>query len=652
MIYSGLSLNIPTMYEQIEYAIYVRKSTEDNSWERQAQSIPDQIRTCVKYAKEHDLLLKEKPADFEFEDEKEIQIEDNDREIEHRKIYQETRKYYIIKERMSAKEPGRPKWNKLIKKIQKWEIKWLLSYSPDRQARNMVDGWNLIDCVDKWYVDLKYTNFNFEPNAAGKMMLWMWFVFSKQYSDKLWEDVNRWKKSWVMKWKSQWAFKYWYRVDDNWFYVPDGKNFDLMKEAFRKKVEDKASDVVIANWLNDNDFYKTKWKKREKVTSSALYAVWIDSFYYWMFVDWKNSQDLREVEWLNFIPMIPEEWHNELVDRFFAKKKVTEIKNTKWRTDEYAYSLPEWMLKTMDWYALVPYITKKKFRLEKYEELKKENPSLTLEEFMESKFIRYEIKTLNAKKLKSSKRSNNSPLAINQDEVERFIERMLYKITITKAQYDHYLLYFNKKLDNIVRVSENKKSSINMRLWSLTKERREYIKKYMGYNFRDWEKELYDDTIKQFDEKEYRLRLELNDIQISERSQMEEFSNFLQILQKAGELYRKSSKVRKKKICKLLVSNIFIDNKKELHIERNSVAKNILDVKSSGSGLARLELATRGFGDHRSTSELQPYIIQSISLILCLKHDISSKEWIFDLAPLQRRKLALGSGLPLEKQSV
>jgi hypothetical protein len=30
----------------------------------------------------------------------------------------------------------------------------------------MVDGGNLIDCVDNNLVDLKYTNFNFEPNAA------------------------------------------------------------------------------------------------------------------------------------------------------------------------------------------------------------------------------------------------------------------------------------------------------------------------------------------------------------------------------------------------------------------------------------------------------------------------------------------------------
>jgi hypothetical protein len=51
----------------------------------------------------------------------------------------------------------------------------------------------LIDLIDKKEIDitLKYTNFQFEPNAAGKMMLGMRFVLSKQYSDKLSEDVHR-----------------------------------------------------------------------------------------------------------------------------------------------------------------------------------------------------------------------------------------------------------------------------------------------------------------------------------------------------------------------------------------------------------------------------------------------------------------------------
>jgi sulfur transfer protein SufE len=42
---------------------------------------------------------------------------------------------------------------------------------------------------------LKYTNFHFENNASGKMMLGIWFVFSKQYSDKLSEDITRGSKN-------------------------------------------------------------------------------------------------------------------------------------------------------------------------------------------------------------------------------------------------------------------------------------------------------------------------------------------------------------------------------------------------------------------------------------------------------------------------
>jgi len=81
-----------------------------------------------------------------------------------------------------------------------------LSYSPDRQERNMVEGGTLIDCVDQWFIDLKYTNFHFEPNASGKMMLGIWFVFSKQYSDKLSEDITRGNKNKKDKWKSLWKF--------------------------------------------------------------------------------------------------------------------------------------------------------------------------------------------------------------------------------------------------------------------------------------------------------------------------------------------------------------------------------------------------------------------------------------------------------------
>ncbi len=76
------------MAEEIEYVIYVRKSTEDNSGERQAQSIPDQIERCVKFANDQGLTLKKKPEHFEFETSEELRIEDNDKDLKSRRIYQ------------------------------------------------------------------------------------------------------------------------------------------------------------------------------------------------------------------------------------------------------------------------------------------------------------------------------------------------------------------------------------------------------------------------------------------------------------------------------------------------------------------------------------------------------------------------------------
>lgn len=88
----------------IEYVIYVRKSTDESSGQ-QTQSIPDQIKKCIDYAKMNDLSIMAKPKDFEFETESDIQKEDNDSDADNVGIFQKTRGLYIIKEQQSAKTP-------------------------------------------------------------------------------------------------------------------------------------------------------------------------------------------------------------------------------------------------------------------------------------------------------------------------------------------------------------------------------------------------------------------------------------------------------------------------------------------------------------------------------------------------------------------
>jgi len=60
----------------------------------------------------------------------------------------------------------------------------------------MLEAGEIIDLIDREDIDLtlKYTNFHFDPNASGKMMLGIRFVFSKQYSDAISENVDRGKQ--------------------------------------------------------------------------------------------------------------------------------------------------------------------------------------------------------------------------------------------------------------------------------------------------------------------------------------------------------------------------------------------------------------------------------------------------------------------------
>lgn len=83
-------------------------------------------------------------------------------------------------------------------------------------------------------------------------MLGIWFVFSKQYSDKLSEDISRWNKSKVEWWKAIWRYKPWYFINDEWFHEPHPKFFPLIQEAFKMKL-DWVIESKIKDYLDSTD---------------------------------------------------------------------------------------------------------------------------------------------------------------------------------------------------------------------------------------------------------------------------------------------------------------------------------------------------------------------------------------------------------------
>ena len=104
-------------------------------------------------------------------------------------------KIYIVEkliEKQSAKIPGRPIFNQMLKRIEKGEANGILSWHPDRLARNSVDGGKIIYLLDIGKLQyLKFPQFWFEDTPQGKFMLSIAFGQSKYFVDSLSENTKR-----------------------------------------------------------------------------------------------------------------------------------------------------------------------------------------------------------------------------------------------------------------------------------------------------------------------------------------------------------------------------------------------------------------------------------------------------------------------------
>ncbi len=495
---------MPHQNQQIEltnlrYVLYARKSTEDEN--RQVRSIDDQVRDCKALAEREGLRI-----------------------------------VATIKEKKSAKKPGkRPQFTQMLASVgTKYDA--ILSWHPDRLCRNMLEGGQIINMLDEGELkDIRFQSHQFSNDANGKMLLGMLFVFSKQYSDDLSAKVSRGVAGNFGEGKSAGTPKWGYdRSEETGLYEPN-QHFDIIQEAWQKRIAGESVEK-ITKFLVEQDVHRlTKPRKgaARKILPriSGIARMFRDPFNFGLLVQANQNVDLRLIQ-PNFLPVTDEVTFNHVQALGYSRTKDTTPKK---RTAYYP-------LRGMVYCAVCDdnnhmQVGKNKTGSGTYVlTYRCDNPSCNRKP-----------KSLRAKHVFNSIYERLDSLELTDEAYERYSKRL-------DSMTDAKIITIKEQVQSLRGGLTHIKSELKQRALSIT----DYDKSSPVYKAND--KRITELAEQQADYEDRIAKLEAKIVDPRQIKLSE--AEFLNVVKTAADKMRAGSAVEKDVLCRILFLNLRVDNEK------------------------------------------------------------------------------------------
>ncbi len=242
----GLAAKQPSPI-RVKYVLYARKSTEQE--DKQVLSIDSQIREMGKLALSEDIEIVE-----------------------------------TKKESHSAKEAGqRPVFNEIVEELKQGKFNGILTWAPDRIARNAGDLGKIVDLMDqKLLVEIRTFGQKFTNTPNDKFMLMILGSQAKLENDNKVINVKRGLRArcemglWPCTAPTGYLNSK--NVDKRCHVEIDPHRAPIMRKIFEKVAYEKWSGRKIHSWLKNDMKFKTRNGKA--LTLSNIYITLRNTFYY------------------------------------------------------------------------------------------------------------------------------------------------------------------------------------------------------------------------------------------------------------------------------------------------------------------------------------------------------------------------------------